>query len=81
VFPRAVFGLPDMVRFGLQRDPFRNGHAGAAAMWSALPDGAQRLREKLHGDLQDLAALKAAILDAAPTVVAEPTGASASTTS
>ena len=80
VFPRAVFGLADMVRFGLQRDPFRHGHAGAAAMWKELPDGERRLRDKLRGDLQDLAALKAAILDAAPTVVAE-TGAASTTAS
>ena len=71
VFPRAVFGLADMVRVALGRDPLRAGHSGAAAMWTALPDGAERLRRKLHADLQDLAALKAAILDAAPTVVAD----------
>jgi hypothetical protein len=38
-------------------------------MWLTGDDGAERLRAKLHADLQDLAALKAAILDAAPTVV------------
>ena len=69
VFPRAVFGLADMVRAALGRDPLRAGHAGAAASWTALPDGAERLRRKLHADLQDLAALKVAILDAAPTVI------------
>jgi hypothetical protein len=36
-----------------------------------LPDGAERLRSKLLADLQDLAALKAAVLDAAPTVLAD----------
>jgi len=66
-FPRAVFGLPDFVQFGLRRDPLRAGHAGAAAMWLALPDGAARLRQKLEQDLHDLAALHAAVLEAAPT--------------
>lgn len=72
VFPRAVFGLADMVREGLRRDPLRAGHAGAAAMWRALPDGDERLRRKLAADLRDLAALKAAILDAAPLPAAAP---------
>lgn len=71
VFPRAVFGLPDMVRTALGRDPLRAGHAGAAALWLTGDDGPAKLRAKLHADLQDLAALKAAILDAAPTVVDE----------
>jgi predicted RecB family nuclease len=70
VYPRAVFGLADLVRFGLGRDPLRAGHAGAAAMWLEMPDGAERLAAKLAADLQDLAALKVAILDAPPTVVA-----------
>lgn len=74
VYPRAVFGLADLVRFGLGRDPLRAGHAGAAALWALAPDGAERLRAKLHADLVDLAALKAQILDAAATAVpAEPT--------
>jgi len=71
VYPRPVFGLPDFVREGLGRDPLRAGHAGASAMWTALPDGEQRLREKLHTDLLDLAALKAQILEAVPTPVVE----------
>lgn len=64
--PRAVFGLADLVRETLRRDPLRAGHAGAAAMWLALPDGAERLRAKLRADLDDLAALKLQILDALP---------------
>ncbi len=67
VYPRAVFGLADLVRFGLGRDPLRAGHPGAAALWAAQPDGEQRLRTKLRADLDDLAALRAQILDAAPT--------------
>ncbi|HEX5053317.1 MAG TPA: TM0106 family RecB-like putative nuclease [Planctomycetota bacterium] len=69
VYPRAVFGLGDLVREGLGRDPLRAGHAGAAALWATLPDGELRLRDKLRADLEDLAALKAQILDAAPTRV------------
>lgn len=65
VYPRAVFGLADLVRHGLAREPLRAGHAGAAALWLTQPDADQRLRDKLHADLQDLAALKATILDAA----------------
>lgn len=70
VYPRAVFGLHDLVRFGLLRDPVRAGHASAVAMWTTLPDAEQRLREKLRTDLLDLAALKAEILDAVPTAIA-----------
>ncbi|MCA8963393.1 MAG: TM0106 family RecB-like putative nuclease [Planctomycetes bacterium] len=66
VHPRAVFGLADLVRHALGRDPLRAGHAGAAAMWTALPDADERLRRKLLADLQDLAALKAEILDGHP---------------
>ena len=69
VYPRPVFGLGDFVREGLRRDPMRAGHAGAAAMWATMPDGEARLREKLRVDLMDLAALKAAVLEAAPTRV------------
>jgi hypothetical protein len=65
----AVFGLADLVREGLGRDPFRAGHPGAAAMWTTMPDGDDGLRAKLHADLLDLAALKAQVLDAVPTVV------------
>jgi predicted RecB family nuclease len=71
VLPQPVFGLADLVRCGLGRDPLRAGHAGAAAMWTGLPDGDERLLAKLRADLDDLAALKTAILDAAPTVLAE----------
>lgn len=71
VYPRPVFGLADFVRLGLGRDPLRAGHAGAAALWATLPDGPERLRDKLRSDLLDLAALKAQILDAAPTVATE----------
>lgn len=67
VYPRPLFGLGDFVREGLGRDPMRAGHAGAAAMWVTMPDGEARLREKLRVDLMDLAALKAAVLEATPT--------------
>lgn len=77
VYPRAVFGLDDFVRFGLGRDPLRAGHPGAAASWATLPDGTQRLQAKLHADLQDLAALQAEILEAAPTPIAGPLAAAA----
>jgi predicted RecB family nuclease len=70
VYPAPVFGLADLVRTALGRDPLRAGHAGAAASWLLLPDGAGRLQAKLHSDLRDLAALKATILDAAPTELA-----------
>jgi len=70
VYPAPVFGLADLVRTALGRDPLRAGHAGEAASWALLPDAATRMQAKLHGDLQDLAALKAAILDAAPTEIA-----------
>lgn len=66
-WPRPVFGLADLVACALDRDPLRAGHAGAAAMWGTLPDGAERLQAKLRADLEDLAALKVAILDASPT--------------
>ncbi|MBL9077252.1 MAG: TM0106 family RecB-like putative nuclease [Planctomycetes bacterium] len=66
IYPAPVFGLADLVRHGLDRDPLRAGHAGAAAMWTAEPDGHERLGAKLRADLLDLAALKAVILDAAP---------------
>ncbi|MBM3975273.1 MAG: TM0106 family RecB-like putative nuclease [Planctomycetes bacterium] len=65
VYPRAVFDLPDLVRFGLGRDPLRAGHHGAAGLWAQQADGSERLRAKLHTDLLDLAELKARILDAA----------------
>jgi hypothetical protein len=70
-----VFGLADLVRHGLGRDPLRAGHAGAAALWTTLPDGDERLRAKLRADLEDLAELKARVLDApaaAPAPLAAP---------
>jgi len=70
VYPRPVFGLADFVSSGLGRDPLRAGHAGAAALWLGLPDADARLEQKLRTDLLDLAALKAQILDAAPTPLA-----------
>ncbi len=69
VYPRPVFGLADMVRHALGRDPVRAGHAMAAASWLVSPDGDDRLRAKLREDLNDLAALKACVLDAAPSEV------------
>jgi hypothetical protein len=67
VYPAPVFSLADFVRVVLGRDPLRAGHPGQAAMWTDLPDGEERLRAKLRADLVDLAALKARVLDAAPT--------------
>lgn len=64
VYPGPVFGLDDYVRLGLGKDPLRAGHAGAAAIWATLPDGDDRMREKLRSDLVDLAALRAEILEA-----------------
>lgn len=64
VYPAPVALLADFVAHGLGRDPHRNGHAGAAAMWTLEPDGDERLVRKLRGDLLDLAALKREILDA-----------------
>ncbi|HEX6812230.1 MAG TPA: TM0106 family RecB-like putative nuclease [Planctomycetota bacterium] len=75
VYPRPVFGLGDFVREALARDPMRAGHAGAAAMWTSMPDAEARLREKLRTDLMDLAALKASVLEAAPTHVVDAEGA------
>ena len=69
--PAPVFGLADLVRTALRRDPLRAGHAGEAAMWVAEPDAAARLAAKLRADLQDLAALMARVLDAAPSAAGE----------
>jgi predicted RecB family nuclease len=77
VFPRPVFGLADYVRVALQRDPWRAGHPGSAAAWSLLADGEARLQAKLRADLEDLADLKAKILDA-PVTAAPADGATAS---
>jgi len=71
IYPSPVVLLPDFVRHGLGRDPLRKGHAGAAAMWTTMPDGDERLRAKLRADLDDLVALKLRILEAEPEVVAE----------
>jgi predicted RecB family nuclease len=80
VYPAPVFGLADLVRTALGRDPLRAGHPGEAAIWAGTPDGVARLQAKLHADLLDLAALKATILDADPTdtaVGADPAAAAA----
>jgi predicted RecB family nuclease len=73
VYPGPVFGLEDLVRLGLGRDPRRAGHAGAAAIWALQGDEA-RLSHKLETDLRDLAALEARLRDA---VVAGPVPAAA----
>lgn len=62
VFPRAVFGLADLVRFGLGRDPRRAGEALDAARWLTLPDANLRCEAKLRADCDDLAALVAQLL-------------------
>lgn len=73
-YPAPVILLPDFVKHGLNRDPLRGGHDGAAAMWTLEDDGDARLEAKLRTDLLDLAALKAQILDVAADgeVIAEP---------
>lgn len=71
VYPRAVFGLPDLVRFGLGRDPLRAGHASDAARWAGLPEGDARMEQKLRADLDDLAALALFALGGVPTATAE----------
>ena len=53
--------------FCITNDPHRHGAASAAAMWQGEPDGDERLVAKLRGDLEDMAALKRDILDAAAT--------------
>jgi len=63
-YPAPVALLQDFVQHGLGRDPHRFGHASAAAMWCQEPDSEARLVTKLEGDLRDMAALKATILDA-----------------
>lgn len=68
VCPRPVFGLGDYVRETLGRDPLRAGHAMAAASWLGEADANERLVAKLREDLLDLAALKAKVLEAPPTV-------------
>jgi predicted RecB family nuclease len=71
LFPAPVFTLADFVQHGLGRDGLRHGHPGAGAMWLAAADGEQRLVQKMHGDLLDLAALTERILEA-ETPSAEP---------
>ncbi|MCR9244241.1 MAG: TM0106 family RecB-like putative nuclease [bacterium] len=63
IYPGPVFGLEDFVRLGLGRDPRRAGHAGAAAIWASLPDGIERMRAKLQADLEDLAQLRAELVE------------------
>jgi predicted RecB family nuclease len=63
IYPAPVILLPDFVEHGLDRDPLRGGHAGAAAMWTLEEDGDARLEAKLRTDLLDMAALKEQILD------------------
>jgi uncharacterized protein len=62
-YPSPVFGLADYVRHGLGRDPWRAGHAGAAALWASAPDGQAKLAAKVRADLQDLAALVDHVLE------------------
>jgi uncharacterized protein len=76
-YPRPVFDLADLVRVGLGRDPLRAGHAGAAGMWASEPDGAARLAAKLRADLDDLAELKARLLDTHAAPPPPPTATSA----
>ncbi|MEQ1632049.1 MAG: TM0106 family RecB-like putative nuclease [Planctomycetota bacterium] len=65
LFQAPTFGLADLVRCGLGRDPLRAGHWGQAAMWAQEADGADKLVAKARADVQDLAELKRRILDAA----------------
>ena len=63
-YPAPVLLLQDFVQHGLDRDPHRSGHVSAAAMWCEEGDAREQLVAKLQGDLQDMAELKARILDA-----------------
>jgi len=63
-YPAPVVLLQDFVQHGLGRDPHRDGHVSAAAMWCGEDGADERLVKKLNGDLLDMADLKAAILDA-----------------
>jgi predicted RecB family nuclease len=65
VYPAPVALLQDFVQHGLGRDPHRQGHASAAAMWCEEDDADRQLVDKLRSDLHDMADLKAGILDAA----------------
>lgn len=67
IYPAPVVLLADFVRYGLDRDPLRAGHPGAAAMWVGEQDGDARLEAKLRADLMDMAELKREVLDAPAT--------------
>ncbi|MFO1076275.1 MAG: TM0106 family RecB-like putative nuclease [Planctomycetota bacterium] len=62
--PAPAFGLEDLVRLTLRRDPRRVGNANEAALWATQADGDAKMGAKLRGDLGDLAALVDALLRA-----------------
>ena len=62
VFPGPVFDLADHVRMGLGVDPHRQGHAAAAALWAATPEGQSWLEHKGCSDLEDLVRLQTELL-------------------
>jgi len=73
VYPGAIFGLAEHVRFGLGRDPHRAGNGRAAALWASEDEdgGAARLEAKGRADLLDLAALRRRFLAPAAEASAE----------
>lgn len=58
-WPAPVFGMADLVRQALRRDPHREGRSEAAAVWAHEPGGEQRLLVKGRCDLEDLRDLHA----------------------
>jgi len=62
LYPGPAVTLADLVRHGLGRDPHREGHASACAMWLQEPGGAERIARKGRMDLIDLADLLEAVL-------------------
>jgi predicted RecB family nuclease len=61
-FPGPVFGLADLIRFGLGLDPTRRGDGAAVAAWAA--NGRfEQITAKGESDLRDLATLKVRLLD------------------
>lgn len=62
LYPGQVHSLADYVRHALARDPHREGHASACALWLTQADGAGRVASKGRSDLRDLADLADTLL-------------------
>ncbi|MEY4673636.1 MAG: hypothetical protein RL148_1420 [Planctomycetota bacterium] len=62
LYPGHAHSLAELVRHGLGRDPHREGHAGACALWLTQPDGVERVACKGRSDLRDLADLTDLVL-------------------